>query len=264
MTTLKNLMEERAQHKTELINFVNANHPSMLDFASNLYLLSVAVDDAVNKPVVNTAESGHFSSFNTAMFHAKEMVDGWATPEQKKELNRVADYYFDFSNAVYQVHYDETENTKSGSSAQGLVYLMMLCFNYKGISCANIKIKPEYQQFTIATIIQKILGSGLLEVLEALSPSHKIGEEDSEPETGITLKVARRKGFLLYVNVPNKSDIDKINSAFDCYQNPALPDEAILDCSTVEESDLQHELAIEIFGKAQFEKIAGFMVVFHP
>lgn len=70
-------------------------------------------------------------------------------------------------------------------------------------------------------------------------------------------------GTLTTIKVDKKSDIDTLTSDFDCYTNPAIPDEAILDTATVRECPELTSRACETFGEAVWEEIPSGLVIFH-
>jgi hypothetical protein len=69
--------------------------------------------------------------------------------------------------------------------------------------------------------------------------------------------------FITMVQLDCKSDLDKITATFDCYTNPAIENEAILDTSCIDEAG-SHDDAIELFGKNGWEAMRSGLVLFHP
>lgn len=68
---------------------------------------------------------------------------------------------------------------------------------------------------------------------------------------------------LLFVKLHTKSDADRISEVFDCYTNPAINDELILDFSRLCEDDDLNQQAVELFGKTMVDDLNGHLVLFH-
>jgi hypothetical protein len=78
----------------------------------------------------------------------------------------------------------------------------------------------------------------------------------------INIKV-QSNSSVSFIKLDIKSDLDKITSTFNCYTDPALTDEAILDTSTINEDDDARATAIELFGEETWELIPDGLVLFH-
>jgi hypothetical protein len=69
---------------------------------------------------------------------------------------------------------------------------------------------------------------------------------------------------IVFVKLDKKSDLDLITNKFDCYQNVAIPDEALLDCVTINEDEEAVLVAVELFGENQWSEMSNGLVMFHP
>lgn len=79
----------------------------------------------------------------------------------------------------------------------------------------------------------------------------------------ISTNITSHNSNLACVQLDSRESLEAITTAFDCYLNPALPEEAILDTSFIDDNDESREKAIEIFGEENWNNISGGMVLFH-
>ena len=79
----------------------------------------------------------------------------------------------------------------------------------------------------------------------------------------IQLTLKQTLGGISFAQVDQKSDIDKITATFDCFTNPALTDEAILDITNLCEDEDSESTAIELFGQENWDKLPAGYVVIH-
>lgn len=80
----------------------------------------------------------------------------------------------------------------------------------------------------------------------------------------ISVTVISESFTLSCVQLQSQEDLNKITRTFDCFQNAALPEEAILDTSFINDDDDSRAEAIKLFGEDGWNKIVGGMVLFHP